>query len=82
MSATIELKPETARKLLELAESKGVSVDELLRALMLETPPASISNGGSASDRAQAFRAWASSHPKTTAILSDEAVSRRGIYHR
>lgn len=30
----------------------------------------------------KAFREWAESHPRNSPILSDEAVSRRGIYEK
>ena len=37
----------------------------------------------SPAERAEAFRTWAESHPRTTPVLSDDAISRETIYsHR
>ena len=77
-SATIEVKHETAKKLLSIAQNEGVSVDELLRIYVpgLTTP----SNGMSAAEGSKAFREWAESHRRDIPPLSDEAVSRKSFY--
>lgn len=82
MSAINEVEPETAQSLLDLAKSKGISVDELLRASVAKGSLAKSNNGLGHSERAQAFRAWAAGHSTSTPLLSDEAISRKTIYTR
>ena len=81
MSAILEVEPEIAQKLLALAQSKGVSVDDLLRAAASKLSLTESKNGMGNSERATAFRVWAAGHPETTPLLSEDAVSRRAIYH-
>lgn len=81
MNATIEVKSETAKKLLSLAKSKGVSVDELL----LVHVPGLTSNGSiettaNESDKLTEFRAWVNQFSTPGAGLSDDAISRASIY--
>lgn len=80
MSTTIEVKHETAKKLLSIAKSEGVSVDDLLRIYVPGLTPSSSSNGTSAAERSKAFREWAESHRRDIPPLSDEAVSRKSFY--
>lgn len=81
MIATIEINSETAKKLLSIAQSKGVSVDELLSVYV----PGLAANGSlsiSQADKVDSFIEWAKNHPTNTPPLSDDAVSRRSIYER
>ena len=83
MSAVVEMKAETARKLASLAQTKGVTVDELLYACVPGL--AANGNGGdttSPGDKIQSFIEWAKMHPTGKPLLSDEAISRRSIYER
>jgi hypothetical protein len=70
---TLELKEETAKKLVSLAQKNGLTVDELLERIIpglssVEMPQAD------ALDRAQAFRNWAANHSTNSPLLSDEAI--------
>ena len=81
MSAVIEVKAETAKKLVSLAQTKGVTVDELLDAYV----PGLAGNGStdaaaSQTEKLQSFIEWAKNHPTGKPLLSDEAMSRRSIY--
>jgi hypothetical protein len=74
MNATIEVKEETARQLRSLAQHKGISVDDLLRAYV----PGLLTNGSSDGRKGQAdkiadFIEWAKSHPTNTPLLSEES---------
>ena len=80
MSATIEVKHETAQKLLSIAQSEGVSVDELLNIYVPGLTPSRSSNGTSAAERSKAFREWAENHRRDIPTLSDVAVSRKSFY--
>ena len=80
---TIELKPEQAQ-----------TIDQAIRAGLIKSADEVIEAGLDAlRDRLQMsgrsvnpeewmckFRAWAHSHPTTTPLLSDEAISRESIY--
>ena len=80
---TIELKPEQAR-----------TIDQAIRAGFIKSADDVVEAGLAAlRDRFQIearpespeewmrkFRAWANSHPTTTPLLSDEAISRESIY--
>jgi hypothetical protein len=82
MAMTIELKPEQERILQEaLRQGRFQSVEQALDEALHSI---AVSSGGSPalspSERAAAYRAWAASHPRTTPVLSDEAISRESIY--
>jgi hypothetical protein len=55
-------------------EALEIAVDALRRRLKASTRPIS------AEEWMRKFRAWTHSHPTTTPLLSDEAVSRESIY--
>lgn len=82
MAMTIELKPEQERILKEaLRQGRFQSVEQALdEALHSIAPSGDVKATLSAAERAAAFRSWAESHPRTTPILSDEAISRETIY--
>lgn len=81
MNATIEVNSETAKKLLSLAKSKGVSVDELL---MVHVPGLTsngiIGTSVNESEKLIEFRAWVNQFSTTGAGLSNEALGRASIY--
>jgi Arc/MetJ-type ribon-helix-helix transcriptional regulator len=79
----IELKPEQAK-----------AIDQAIRAGLIKSADEVVETGLAAlRDRLQVssrsvdpeewmrkFRAWAHSHPTTTPLLSDQAISRESIY--
>ena len=79
---TIELKPEQERILQEaLRKGRFQSIEQALdEALHSIVPSESGRPTLSSAERAAAFRSWAESHPRTTPVLSDEAISRETIY--
>ena len=81
MSAVIEMKPETATKLVSLARTKGITVDELLYACVPGLAGNRSTNATvSQTEKLQSFIEWAKNHPTGKPLLSDEAISRRSIY--
>jgi hypothetical protein len=79
-----QVKPETAEMIVNLAHSRGLSVDDFLKSLL----PA---GGGREAQRplyetatseelAQAYLAWANSHDRNSPSLTLEDVSRESIY--
>jgi hypothetical protein len=79
---TIELKPEQERILKEaLRQGRFQTVEQALdEALHSIVPSGPCGPTLSPAERAAAFRAWAESHPRSTQVLSDEAISRETIY--
>ena len=82
MSAVFDdMEPETAKKLVSLAQTRGVTVVELLRLYV----PGLANNGATDKaagqlDKLAEFRAWVKRHSTTGANLSEEAISRHSIY--
>ena len=80
---TIELKPEQAHTI-EQAIRAGVirSAEEVVEAgLEILRDRLQVSSGSQDPEEwMRRFRAWAHSHPTTTPLLSDEAISRDSIY--
>ena len=80
---TIELKPEQAQAideairagLIKSAEDVVEAGLDALRDRLQATPPAVSSD-----EWMRKFRTWAHSHPTTTPLLSDQAISRDSIY--
>jgi hypothetical protein len=80
---TIELKPEHAQTIDQAIRAGLIkSADEVVEAGLealrdrLQVSPSSVNP----EEWMRNFRAWAHSHPTTTPLLSDEAVSRGSIY--
>ena len=80
MAMTIELKPEHEILLRDAVrhgrfQSLEQALDQALHSLVVTPGPVL-----SPAERAAAYRAWAESHPRTTPVLSDDAISRETIY--
>jgi hypothetical protein len=74
-----EMKSEIVNKLVSLAQTKGVTVEELLYACV----PGLTGNATTQmrqSNKIQSFIDWAKKLPTEKPLLSDEAVHRRSIY--
>lgn len=79
MTVTLKLKPEVEAGLLTQAQARGMSLEEYLLAMMEEASLVKTQESTSAEERAAAFEAWSAGH-RSTALLSDYAVSRDSIY--
>jgi hypothetical protein len=85
LNLTIELSDEKAAALKAQAEARGLTVErwvEQIAGQLAVAQPASISHLQKADPKewARRFHEWAESHDRTTPLLSDEAISREGIY--
>ncbi|MBM3493798.1 MAG: hypothetical protein FJX72_05675 [Armatimonadetes bacterium] len=88
MSITITLTDAQERTLRRAAETRGKRDDELARELLQREIEALacemlVEPGGpqpDATERANAFRAWAEGHRRDTALLTDAGISRASIY--
>ncbi len=80
MTVTIELKPETEARLAALAAARGLALPQYVQQVIEEQlPPNRKSETLSPAERAAAWRASIEGLP-VRPLLSDEAVSRAGIY--
>ncbi|MCI0490747.1 MAG: hypothetical protein L0229_29485 [Blastocatellia bacterium] len=79
MTVTLELKPEIEASLAKQAAAEGVSVEEYIQSILesITFAPAPATR----QERARLFEEWIKSHSHLEAApLSDEAISREGIY--
>ena len=77
----IEVEPEIAIKIQARARERGVSVAVYLRELIDHKGTESeSSNRLSSQERVRLLREWASAHRTNSPLLSDDAISREGIY--
>jgi len=79
-NTTIEVGAETAKRLRELAQKEGLSIDGLLTVYVPGLTTAVSPQALSAAERSKSFREWAESHRRDVPPLSDEAVSRKSFY--
>jgi hypothetical protein len=83
MTLTLELSPEREAALTAQAQARGMSVEQWLLDLTEQLAPStSIAHLQSTNPKewARQFHEWAESHDRTTPLLSDEAISRDGVY--
>ena len=84
MNVTVEIPEALAERFQQMARARGLSVDRWLLALAEQSSSTveSIAHLQRTNPKEwmRQFRAWAESHDRSTPLLSDEAVSREGIY--
>jgi hypothetical protein len=81
MIVTLNLPPAVEEAVLTEAKEKGVSVDDLVRDLVLSARPQSEYQELSPDEWIRRFREWVHSHEGLDLpVLSDEAMSRDPIY--
>jgi hypothetical protein len=81
MTVTLHLAPEVEAGLVAQAQASGMTVEEYLLSVVKSAVLTPALKELSAEERAAAFEAWSAGH-RHTALLSDYAVSREGIYER
>jgi hypothetical protein len=80
MSLTLNLSPDVEKGLTALAQARGMSLGDYLQEIAVrEAAGISENIGSSGEERAKAFLEWAEDFPDTLP-LSDEAISRAGMY--
>ncbi len=83
MQVTIELTGEQVAALKTQAEAQGLTVEGWLQRMAEQyIPTSSVAHLQKTNPQewARLFQTWAESHDRTTPLLSEEAVSREGIY--
>ena len=79
MRTAVELDNHLATRLQELADAKGVSVEELIVAHVPGLAGDKSNSTDSGEERVRAFEEWVAELSQNTP-LSDEAISRASIY--
>lgn len=75
-----QITSELASEIIAAAAAQGVSVETYLRAIIAQDREQK-KNELTPAERARAFREWAENFPaRSSAPLSDEAISRESIY--
>lgn len=81
MIVTLSLPSEIEQAYRAEAEARGISVDELMRDVLLANPPLPARLELSPEERVRRFEEWVDSHATDDLpVLSDEAISREFIY--
>jgi hypothetical protein len=82
MTVTLNLPPQMEQAFLAEAHAKGLSVDELVRDVVLSARPSTPDPMDLPPEEwIRKFRAWVASHEGLNLpVLSDEAMSRESIY--
>ncbi len=62
------------------AHAKGLSLEDLVRDVLLARQPTPDPNQLPPDEWKRRFPAWTHSHPTDTPLLSDEPISRESIY--
>jgi hypothetical protein len=81
MTLTLNLPPQVEQAYLAEAQARGVSIDALVRDVLLERRPLPVAADMTPQQWVAEFRAWVHSHSgDDLPLLSDEAISREFIY--
>jgi hypothetical protein len=81
MTVTLNLPPQVEQAYLEVARARGLSLDALVRDVLLERQPFPATADLAPEQWVDEFRAWVHSHSNDDLpLLSDEAISREFIY--
>ena len=80
MTVTVNLPPDVEQAYLAEAQAKGLSLDELVRNLLLSLQPSPPAPELSPGDWTREVRAWVASHAGNTVVLPDAAMERKSIY--
>lgn len=85
MSVTIELKPETEKRLAEKAKKKGLPIETFIEVFIedklgVETDEKPFYETATKKEWVAEFRNWINSHRTDTPLLSDEDLRRENIY--
>jgi hypothetical protein len=80
MTVTLDLPPDIEQAYLAEAQAQGLSLDELVRNLLLSLQPSPAATELSPQEWMHEFRAWVASHAGNSTVLPDEAMERESIY--
>lgn len=80
MTVTVNLPPDVEQAYVAEAQSKGLSLDDLVRNILLSLQPSLHASELSPEEWIREFRAWVASHSGNTVVLPDDAMERESIY--
>jgi hypothetical protein len=81
MTVTFDLPPQVEQAYLAEARASGLSLDVLVRDVLLARQPSPVTADMTPAQWVDEFRAWVHSHAgDDLPLLSDEAISREFIY--
>ena len=76
MTVTVNLPPDVEQAYLAEAHSKGLSLDELVRSILLSLQPSPPAPELSPEEWIREFRAWVASHAGNSVVLPNAAMER------
>jgi hypothetical protein len=79
MTVTLDLPPHVERAYLAEAQARGLSLEALMREVLLAQRPSYSAAEMPPEEWVREFKAWTRSHSDLP-VLSDEAISRESIY--
>ena len=80
MTVRLNLPPQVEQAYLAEAHARGLSLEELVRDVLLARQPPPETNQLSPDDWVREFEAWVQSHAGNTLVLPDAAMERESIY--
>lgn len=80
MTVTLNLPPQVEQAYLAEAQARGLSLDDLVRDVLLARQPSTAANQLLPDEWAREFEAWVQSHVGNTVVLPDAAMERESIY--
>ena len=76
MTVTLNLPPHVEEAYLAEAQAKGLSLDELVRNILLSLQPSPTATEISTEEWVRQFPEWVASHAGNTIVLPDAAMER------
>jgi hypothetical protein len=80
MTITLNLPPQIEQAYLAEAHARGLTLEDLVRDVLLARQPSLAANQLSPDEWAREFKAWVESHDGNTVVLPDAAMERESIY--
>ena len=79
MTVTFNLPPQVEEAYVAEAHARGLSLEDLVRDVLLARQPSPAANQLSPEEWVRAFEAWVHSHAGNTIVLPDAAMERESI---
>jgi hypothetical protein len=80
MTITLNLPPQIEQAYLAEAHARGLTLEDLVRDVLLARQPSPADNQLSPDDWVREFKAWVGSHDGNAVVLPDAAMERESIY--
>jgi hypothetical protein len=80
MTITLNLPPQIEQAYLAEARARGLTLEDLVRDVLLARQPSPDANQLSPDEWVREFKTWVESHAGNTVVLPDAAMERESIY--